>query len=328
MCLTSREQMRTKIPDSIKYYLDTIISLNKTKSVYRNSVDWSKIEPIIYAKASGATKVEDLFPSIHFLYDTLNDNHSCFTYKGKNIGKPYKEREINPYLINEIFGKHVGLQVKVLNNFYGYILIPGIEAENEEDVNEIAQQILDSLCSITTTKLKGWIIDLRFNQGGNMYAMLGGLGSIIGDGKVGFLTTAIGKVTSVWSVKKGNAYYNNVQMSAANPHCQLSSNLPIAVLISEMTASSGEAIAIILNKRPKTILLGHKTWGASTGRLDYPINDFSSVGVTESYMADRNKTIYKNGINPDKVIINGDNIEQLWLDKKVIEATKWLMQFK
>lgn len=154
--------------------------------------------------------------------------------------------------------------------------------------------------------------------------MLGGLASIIGDGKVGFLTNAKGKVTGVWSVRKGDAYYNDEQMSKANPHCQLASNLPIVVLISEMTASSGEAIAIILNKRPKTILLGHKTWGVSSGSVDYPINDFTSVGVTQSYMADRNKTIYKNGINRNKVIIDGDNIEQLRLDKKVIEAIKWI----
>ena len=316
------------IPDSLRYYLDTVITLNKNKSIYRNTVDWKKIEPMIYSKANDAKTMEDLFPAIHFLYDTLNDNHSYFTYKGKDIGKPYKEREINPYLINEIFGKRVGLQVKVLDNAYGYILIPSIEAENQEQVNEFAQQINDSLCSIATKKLKGWIIDLRFNQGGNMYAMLGGLGSIIGDGKVGFLTNIQNKVTCVWSVKKGNAYYNDIQMSKVEFQCKLPSNLPIAVLTSEMTASSGEAIAIILNKRNKTILLGNKTWGVSTGRLDYPINDYTSVGVTLSYMADRNKTIYKNGINPDKVIIDGDNIEQLRLDKKVIEAIKWLKRFK
>jgi carboxyl-terminal processing protease len=324
LCLVSREQSRTNLPDSLKYYLDTVISLNKTKSIYRNTIDWKKIEPIIYAKASGATKVEDLFSAIRFLYDTLNDSHSYFTYKGKDIGKPYKEREINPYLINEIFGKHVGLQVKVLDNFYGYILIPTIEAQNDEQVNEFAQQIHDSLCSITPQKLKGWIIDLRFNQGGNMYAMLGGLGSIIGDGKVGFLTNAKQEVTAVWSIKNGNAYYNDKQMSKVEPNCRLASNLRIAVLISEMTASSGEAIAIILNKRPKTILIGNKTWGVSTGRLDYRINDFTSVGVTESYMADRNKTIYKNGINSDEPIIGGDNIEQLLLDKKVLKQLNGL----
>ena len=324
ICLVSREQARANFPDSLKYYLDTVITLNKTKSIYRSTVDWKKIEPMIYARASGAMKVEDLFPAIQFLYDTLNDSHSYFTYKGKDVGKPYKERAINPYLINEIFGKRIGLQVKVLDSFYGYILIPSIEAQNDEQVNEFAQQIHDSLCAITTRYLKGWIIDLRFNQGGNMYAMLGGLGSIIGDGKVGYLTNAREKVTAVWSIKKGNAYYNDVQMSKVEHHCELSYSLPIAVLISEMTASSGEAIAIILNKRPKILLLGHKTWGISTGRLDYPINDFTSVGVTQSYMADRNKTIYKTGINPNKAIIGGDNIEQLWLDKKVIEAIKWI----
>lgn len=104
--------------------------------------------------------------------------------------------------------------------------------------------------------------------------------------------------------------------------------LPVAVLISGMTASSGEGLAVAFKGRLNTLLFGERTWGASTGIKGYKIDENAFIMVTQSYMTDRKANIYKNGIFPDLEITGGDNLEQPESDRKIMAAIKWLDAFK
>ncbi len=322
--LTADSQAKTVLPDSIRIYLDTLISLNKTHSIYQASVNWDTLRTLAYQKAYGAKTVKDLVTAIQFIYSELGDNHGHFDYKEERIGIPYKQRDISPYFIRKIFGDHVGLQSSLLQKKYGYILIPSLNTDDSTGVNIWAQRIKDSLCSVSSPGVRGWIIDLRFNQGGNIFAMLGGLAGIIGDGVAGSLTNADGNTTDTWNIKNESFYLNGKLLTNTKGTCVLHPALPIVGLISEMTASAGEGVAVVLKGRPNSLLLGRGTWGVSTGLMGFKIDENCIVMVTQSYMTDRKGNIYKNGVSPDVEIIGGDNTEQLLSDKKIIEAIKWL----
>lgn len=73
----------------------------------------------------------------------------------------------------------------------------------------------------------------------------------------------------------------------------------VAVLTDNVTASSGEALAIAFKGRVKTKSFGTKTFGVSTSNRSYTLSDGSRINLTISVFADRNKTKYGHSVYPD-----------------------------
>jgi carboxyl-terminal processing protease len=65
------------------------------------------------------------------------------------------------------------ITTRVFDGGYGSILIPGINYDPVK-VGAQAQEIQDSLCRLEPQQLKGLIVDLRLNNGGNMHPMITG----------------------------------------------------------------------------------------------------------------------------------------------------------
>ncbi|HWD86900.1 MAG TPA: S41 family peptidase [Mucilaginibacter sp.] len=194
-----------------------------------------------------------------------------------------------------------------------------------DDYNKYAQAIKDSICSIYSKKIKGWIIDLRLNPGGNMWPMLGGIGLIIGDGKVGSFVNSKGEMEHIWSIKGGDAYNDTNRFTFSICRCASKhKNLKVAVLIGPLTQSSGEAIAIALEGRPDTKFFGENTGGYTTANLTHELMYNFSLLVASFIEADRHKNLYRHMVKPDILLEGGDNFIELNKDTKVITALNWL----
>ncbi len=85
--------------------------------------------------------------------------------------------------------KAPGLLTKRWENI-GYYRIPGGSTRN---LAFVTQMLADSLCTLQPATVKGWIIDLRLNTGGNIWFMLPPLAGLIGDGNAGGIKHADGK---------------------------------------------------------------------------------------------------------------------------------------
>ncbi|MBC3540498.1 S41 family peptidase [Rufibacter sediminis] len=234
------------LPDSVKAYLDKGLSLLQEHSLNRDAVNWEELRRAAYEKARGAKTYEEVAPVYPFLFEQLNDYHGWFTYKGKSYSwrrNPAQPR--NAAVVAEL-KKKPGVQVKVLKNGIGYILLQGNSDFGMTNVNRDAQAIRDSISKIHPGKIKGWIIDLRLNTGGNMYPMFGGLAQLMGDGKVGGFVTKDQKPEEEWSIRDSNFYVNTALVTNVPQALQVAGDAPMAVLLSNMTASAGEAVAISL----------------------------------------------------------------------------------
>ena len=74
---------------------------------------------------------------------------------------------------------------QILKTQIGYIKISGF-SYTDSLCNAFALRLQQIIKEIDNNNLKGWIIDLRNNTGGNMWPMLLGIGPIIGDGTAGY----------------------------------------------------------------------------------------------------------------------------------------------
>lgn len=168
----------------------------------------------------------------------------------------------------------------------------------------------------------GWIVDLRGNGGGNMWPMLLGLAPLLAedgakDGVVGNFQSSKG--SSPWRVRDGAVWNGDTAyLSMGEGAYRLSKpDVPVAVLLSGRTASSGEAIALAFRGRPATRSFGSATAGYSTGNSPTPLVDGSLLLLTGSVMKDRFG--HGNGarIHPDVAVEGAGDAMQA--------ASEWLL---
>ncbi|RRJ85951.1 hypothetical protein EG240_16415, partial [Paenimyroides tangerinum] len=150
------------------------------------------------------------------------------------------------------------IELRLLNKNIAYLRISGNNDFNAKKIDSISSNIVDEINKINSNKIKGWIIDLRINTGVNMYPMIAGISDIIGDNeKLGGFITSDNQSDREWLLKNGNFYVDSNQvLDRKKIRMPIKKHLPIVVLISGYTASSGEMTAIALIGRNKTKLFG------------------------------------------------------------------------
>ncbi|GAB3222625.1 hypothetical protein GCM10027346_00630 [Hymenobacter seoulensis] len=321
----------TPLPDSVKTFLDKSLTLLETYSLERNTVDWPQLRQTVYQKAQGAQSVRELLPIYPYVFEQLKDDHGWLTYKGKSYKWRNPARKVYANVaVKEALAKKPGVLVKMLPGNVGYVQLPGINAGGSlQAMRDAAKVVQDSLCRINPDKAKAWIIDLRLNDGGAMAPMLAGLAPLIGDGHLGGFVDKDGKPDQQWYLREGNFYMDTMQVTTLENRCPVRrTDKPIAVLLSGMTASSGEIVAISLRGRPVTRSFGEPTYGATTANESYLISGTSYLTIAGLQDADRNQVAYKTHLTPDVLITSGDNFTDLTKDAKVAAALKWLKKPK
>jgi hypothetical protein len=268
-----------------KNYIYEVISILKNNSINKDKINWEDFTNDVYRHANGSKTVEDTYPSITYAIEKLNDKHSYFAANIKSIDS--SDSKPLPVLLDE----------PVPNNI-GYIRL-GFCMGNDKQMQNYTDTVLYKIEKQDKENLKGWIIDLRGNFGGNMWSMLAAIGPILGEGKLGYFFYP-NNTSLTWNYKDGKVYdENGVWGQSTKTYYLKFSNPYVAVLTDEYTASSGEAVAIAFKGRNKTKSFGAPTFGVSTGNRSHTLSDGSRINLTESVFADRNKIKYGNSIYPD-----------------------------
>lgn len=296
--------MSAQVSESLKPYLDGAILHAQTRSLYRNKVDWDTLKKEVYLQAKDAKTVEDLAPALRNILSKLEDSHGKFIYKNKIQaywnGEPKEhQKKIDSKVWGEIQGGKYSFKAELINKKIGYFRITGLPMGDNVKMSE---EIRNKVCEFKQQKAKYWVVDLRYNGGGNMYPMMEGLGSLIGDGIVGKVYDYEGNTVSTWTIKDADFYYDDYLAADLPNTCKFEKLPKVAVLISQYTASSGEAVAVAFKGRPQTRLFGLETAGLVTVTDWTPINTDLFASISVGYYADRNGKIYRNFVEPDEKI--------------------------
>lgn len=144
-----------------------------------------------------------------------------------------------------------------------------------------------------------WIMDLRRNLGGNMWPMLAGIGPLAGEGELGAFVGA--EERWPWRYENGAAWIGQevVRRMEGPALPALPDHVRVAVLISPLTASSGEITALSFRGRSGTRLFGEATRGLTTANSLFELPDGAALLLATTHDADRTGQVYTGPIEPD-----------------------------
>lgn len=309
--------------------LEEIVNYNLKNSIYRNTVNWDTLIPQIYELATDAKSIDDIAPALKFMLKSLGDEHGQIYYNNQMLANyygPTKEHQMDMQveIYNEIqFGAKYKFHSQILRDSIGYLRIVKLQMGDDKIK---AKNIQDKLCDLVSSGAKYWVLDLRYNGGGNLIPMAEGIAPIIGDGIVGGAKGVSKDDDMTWKVMNQDFYMEDYSLQLKN-ECGVKTNPKLAVLISSYTASSGEALAVILKGRKNTKFFGNKTFGFVTGTNYENLNDSIAVNISVNYYRDRNGKIYDKYVDVDK---NEEFVEVPLSeeDNAINSAIKWIQELE
>lgn len=298
-------------------YINAACDIIDKNSLVRDSINISALKTTALQIAGPAKKHSDCFLAVNFLLESLRpygDHHSFFMSSNevknwKNEGSQVSKIEFPT--------------CKIMDSC-GYIIVPPFHGGNPKQMTAYADSLQAGISQLSNSRIKGWIIDLRSNTGGNMEPMIAGLGPLFSADKLGSLVDVNGQ-SDAWYYKDGRYYGDGYKGWKVSKPIKLPAVLPIAVLTSNQTGSSGEIVTISFIGNSKTKSFGQSTWGLTTGNGSFELKDGSQIFLASTIMADRNARQYTSSIIPDFPMEDDTTTD---MDETIEAAIKWILETK
>jgi len=297
------EILPTQSIDAQQYLSDAIDIIQKN-ALNSKKVDWEKTRKTALELEKEAKTPKDTYDTIaYYVLKQLGDHHSSFM-------TPEDANRLD----NSTVEDYLQPKGKLIKDRIGYVAVFAFGAQSEAEMNKYADEIQNIIIDLNQKSVCGWIVDLRANEGGNMYPMIAGLGALTGEGDLGTFKNAVGDTVN-WYYKDGQSGQGNEPIAAVsrpdfiiNPE-----QSPVAVLIGPQTASSGEATALSFRGRPNTRLFGQPAYGLTTGYDTFPLSDGAMIILTVVTELDRTGQEYGGKISPDVETTNPEAEAIGWL---------------
>lgn len=148
--------------------------------------------------------------------------------------------------------------------------------------NVTVKQYEEALRELISQEMKGIVIDIRNNPGGDLDVVCQMLDLILPEGLIVYTEDKNGKREEHRSDKEDIL------------------DLPMTVLVNENTASASEIFAGAIQDYEEGTIVGTQTYGKGVVQSVYMLKDGSSVKLTTSeYFTPKGRNIHKKGITPD-----------------------------
>ena len=212
--------------------------------------------------------------------------------------------------------------VRVLGSSLAYLELPAVAgADADVYVTTAHREIARAERGGGT---KGWIVDLRRNSGGDVYALLAAAGPLLGERVVGGLVDARRRFHP-WSYRRGWTHIDDARRAGTSTPYVLRRLRPhIAVLISRRTASAGEALAIAFAGGEHVRSFGEPSFGVATGLEQKVLSDHTLIGISTSLFADRTRRTYETLVTPDVAVVSSWGQIEAIANQTIVQATEWL----
>jgi hypothetical protein len=315
--------------DSIKSYIDSALYFMQTKSLHGKNLNWNQIRDSAYLKAAGAKGYKEAFPAIAYAFRQLKDYHGVVAGEDTFYRYPPPvnfDQVLSPGIKKE-FLNGPKMVTAFFNGSIAYLRVPSMNVTRQEDMDDRANKLRDSLCKLLKQHPKSLIIDLRMNTGGNSAPMVSGIGPLFHISLLGYGLDRDGNFLGAVRLKEGVLLdENGNKMVTVKNSCTINKAIPIAVLIGPSTVSSGEILAAYLKQQGNVKLFGEPTPGFCNATEGFSF--MSGKGyllLTVNRIADARKHIYQEMlVRPDVNIKSEDNYDNLIADPTVKAALKWL----
>ncbi|RRU25589.1 hypothetical protein EGJ34_00545 [Stenotrophomonas sp. 278] len=198
----------------------------------------------------------------------------------------------------------------VLEPGIGYLEIPGTRAGDRVLRDRYRDAVLEALRAGSEQGVQGWVVDLRDNRGGIMWPMLAGLEPLLRGQTPGYFLRVDGS---------RDAWRNDT--TTASTTVPDLGQVPVAVLISGRTSSSGEAMVVAFRGRANTRSFGAPTFGVPTANAGHRLADGTMLQLTGALFVDRN------GKGDGRSLVPDESVRELGVgDRTRQAAVDWLRQ--
>ncbi|MGS0763346.1 S41 family peptidase [Syntrophomonas curvata] len=180
------------------------------------------------------------------------------------------------------------VEAKVLDSAdqIGYISLNQFGTRSAEEIKASVKDLVES------KKVRGLILDLRNNGGGDFDVSVDIAGVFLDGDKVVSVADAQGN-EKVYRASKGKV------------------NTAMVVLVNEDSASASEILAAALQDNGRAVLVGKKTFGKGLVQTVFPLRNGGALKLTtQKYYTPAGIDINEVGITPDYVVENKDNDSQ------------------
>ncbi len=310
--------------------LDTVISKSKEVSFYSKTVNWDSLSTKMRVSAKNAKTIDDLKPAFEILLNGLRDHHGHFRETTKySIIAHFTDYENSRRKDDRIYKPEIWKIVNNVESRYEYALLPNrigylkiVAVSPNIDGQKEAERIRNSLTELCKNKVNKWIVDLRYNGGGNINVMLAGIAPLLDTQTVVTIQGENKDIIATAEIKKGEFWYRGNNYFKINNKTKIKNPI-IAILTSRWTTSSGEFVAVAFKGQKNTKFFGEKTDGKTTENGFEIINNEIALIISTGVYCDRNGNVYEDDVKPDKEIpfIVEKNREK---DKGIIQAINWL----
>ena len=147
---------------------------------------------------------------------------------------------------------------QVVDGDIGYLRISSFEENTPSQLN-------DALNSLQAQQVRGLVLDVRDNAGGDTGSCTECLDQLLPEGVLGYTRTGS----------------SQRQILATSDDSEI--DLPMAVLVNENTSSMAELFAVAIRDYDKGDLVGTTTYGKGVLQTLYPLDDGSAVRITTAY---------------------------------------------
>ena len=292
-------------PESARAYVGKLLDLVQTRSINKDALDWASVRSQVLAQAASAQNIADTYPAIELALRLLDDHESYYSARGGAL--------IGPVPVGGCAAPSVpasGVPASI-----GYVKVGPCDCQGIL-ATRYAESIQHTIMAADHPDLKGWIVDLRGNSGGNMWPMIAGVGPVLGEGRIGYII--------YYDREYEREYINGAALSlgeafasVANPYTLLRQNPSVAVLTDGFVSSAGEAVTVFFKGRPSTRSFGTPTCGHHHLQEQLALSDGASLFLQTSQHADRTRQRYGGSIAPDELVADPQ--------EAVTRAIAWLL---
>ncbi len=301
-------------------YMRQALGLIDDHAVTRGHLDWPTFRSAAMAQARGAVTMNDAHLAVQYALSLLGDGHSYFMSP-----RQMQNLERGP-VGNARSGREPRApRAQLLAGGIGYIRLPGFAGGEHMDRVVFAEDLQARIGALESAGACRWILDLRDNQGGNLWPMLAGLGPLLGDGEAGTSLRPDGERRRIWYEDGKVGLGDYVQLRVRGEPVRLRTpGAPVAVLQGDETASAAEIIAAAFAARPQTRSFGVATRGATTATRTFPLMDGAALMLAVASTVDRHGRLLAGPIEADEIVIARDRGRSLERQAIIEAARRWL----
>lgn len=266
-------------PSAERYGKDALATIGKN-GIYSGSDEWKSTYEECLKMIENAESYEDTYPAIKKALSVCGGKHSILMTKSESQSTSDSYDEVLPTV-----SLNGDIAVIKLPDFLG-------TAEAGRKYAKVAEDFIHE----NRDKIKGVVLDLRGNTGGDMGPMATAVSSLLPDGELMYYHYRSYDVP----VTLKDGVISNAGTGGKSLYPDEKLKVPVAILTDDMTASSGEALTLCFRGLENTRTFGAPTAGYTSVNMLYNMYDGAQLYLTVAFDKARTGEVFEETrIEPD-----------------------------